>query len=135
MIILFHLFVCAYKSTKLLLNLYKTCFHVLVLLQVPDIDRTIKSQVVATFGDFAQAIGRDITYQLSSLMPVLRHACNSAVELESSDEDDITFINHFRESLLETYTNILQALTDDNAKSTRMIMRGGVSFSCFLLSV
>eukprot|EP01147_Barroeca_monosierra_P010695 gene10695-2794_t len=92
---------------------------------VPDIDRTIKSQVVATFGDFAQAIGRDITYQLSSLMPVLRHACNSAVELESSDEDDITFINHFRESLLETYTNILQALTDDNAKSTPELMEIG----------
>ncbi|EGD72145.1 hypothetical protein PTSG_11556 [Salpingoeca rosetta] len=85
---------------------------------VPDVDRSIKPQVISTFGDFAQAIGRDIVVYLQMLLPVLKTASESATTLESDDEDDIAFMNQLRENILETYTNILQALTDENAKAT-----------------
>eukprot|EP00043_Microstomoeca_roanoka_P027243 m.13887 g.13887 ORF g.13887 m.13887 type:complete len:879 (+) comp7447_c0_seq1:172-2808(+) len=92
------------------------------ILAVPDVDRSVKPQVISTFGDFAQAIGADIESFLPMLLPVLKTACMSATASESDDEDDIAFMNSLRESLLETYTNILQALTDDQAQATAALM-------------
>lgn len=82
----------------------------------PDVDRTIKPEVLSVFGDIALALGPHFKIYLDVVLATLYQA--SIARADESDYDSIDYINELREGCLEAYTGIVQGLKGDKAPSS-----------------
>jgi len=82
-------------------------------LQNPDLDRSVKPRILNCLGDIALAIGGNFEKYLPWVMRVLENA--SKVDFKDSRENDydVDYLNELRESILEANISILQGLADD----------------------
>lgn len=80
----------------------------LELLQSPKVDRSVKPHVISLFADVALAIGGDFERYIQVVLGVLSQA--GTVQINTDDEDMIDYINTLRNSILESYTGIIQGL-------------------------
>eukprot|EP00049_Salpingoeca_infusionum_P025366 m.18854 g.18854 ORF g.18854 m.18854 type:complete len:872 (+) comp7954_c0_seq1:697-3312(+) len=88
------------------------------VLTVPNLEHTIKPQILAAFGDIAFAVQGDIIHHLPVVLPGLQVACDQAKDRGDS-EDDVEEANELREALIEAYTGVFQALSDENGGLTK----------------
>lgn len=70
--------------------------------------RSVKPQILSTFGDMALSIGSAFLKYLPVVLQMLLHA--SQVEVDPNDFDNFEYLNELRESVLEAYTGIIQGL-------------------------
>lgn len=74
----------------------------------PSLHRSVKPQILSTFGDMALSIGSNFIKYLVVVLEMLRHA--SQVEVNRNDFEMVEYLNELRESVLEAYTGIIQGL-------------------------
>lgn len=80
-------------------------------LQNPQIDRSVKPQIISCLADIAFAVGGDFARYLEYVMVMLVQA--SGFSFEVLDFENLEYLNLLRESILEAYTAILQSLGED----------------------
>lgn len=73
-----------------------------------NLHRSVKPQILSVFGDIAISIGPDFHKYLEVVLSMLMHA--SQVQVDDSDYDMVEYLNELRESVLESYTGIIQGL-------------------------
>lgn len=77
--------------------------------------RSVKPQILSVFGDIALSIGTDFQKYLPVVLQMLMHA--SQVQVDQNDYDMVEYLNELRESVIESYTGIIQGLKGpDTAK-------------------
>lgn len=77
-------------------------------LQSSAINREVKPNIIASFGDIALAIGSEFEKYLPYVGLVLKQA--SEAQVDTSNEQMIEYLNLLRESIFEAYIGILQGL-------------------------
>lgn len=80
-------------------------------LQNPQIDRSVKPQIISCLADIAFAVGGYFARYLEYVMVMLVQA--SGFSFEVMDFENLEYLNLLRESILEAYTAILQTLGED----------------------
>lgn len=85
--------------------------QLLLLLQNNDVDKSVKPHVIACIGDIAMAVGGGFEKYLDHTMQYLVPFSQVQLHLVGNDVD---FLNHLRESILEAYTGIIRGLEDDS---------------------
>lgn len=75
--------------------------------------RSVKPQILSVFGDIALSIGTDFQKYLPVVLQMLMHA--SQVQVDQNDYDMVEYLNELRESVLESYTGIIQGLKGPDA--------------------
>lgn len=68
-------------------------------------DRSVKPHAIAVFSDIAMAIEGEFDRYAGVILGMLKQA--GEVNIETTDEDLIDYINCLRNSILEAYTGIL----------------------------
>jgi len=91
--------------------------HLLTCLNDDKLHRSVKPQILSTFGDIALAIGSEFKKYLEHVLNTLGQACRAQVV--KNDCEMIDYLNNLRESCLSAYTGIIQGLR--NAASTNAI--------------
>jgi len=91
--------------------------HLLTCLNDDKLHRSVKPQILSTFGDIALAIGSEFKKYLEHVVNTLGQACRAQVV--KNDCEMIDYLNNLRESCLSAYTGIIQGLR--NAASTNAI--------------
>ncbi|CAH0389883.1 unnamed protein product [Bemisia tabaci] len=76
------------------------------------VDRSIKPQILAVFGDIAIGIGPHFRKYLDVVLQTLIHA--TQVEVDRNNYDMLEYLNELRENVLETYTGIIQGLKGES---------------------
>ncbi len=88
-----------------------------VLLQTlsdPAVDRTIKPQILSSFGDIALAVGDKFETYLAHVLPMLQGAQHLSVEQQrSSNEALFDYNTQLRLGILEAYAGIVHALSNE----------------------
>mmetsp|Transcript_2343 Transcript_2343/g.8968 ORF Transcript_2343/g.8968 Transcript_2343/m.8968 type:complete len:851 (-) Transcript_2343:613-3165(-) len=84
-------------------------------LQNPDLNRQVKPNVLASFGDIALAIGGNFEKYLNITLQMLDQAGHTAVP--DDDEELMEYLNVLREGVLDAYTGIVQGLKDGGKAS------------------
>jgi importin subunit beta-1 len=79
----------------------------------PALHRSVKPQILSVFGDMALSIGPDFKKYLNIVLQMLVHA--TQVQFDPNDYDMIDYMNDLRESVLESFTGIIQGLKGMNA--------------------
>lgn len=82
--------------------------QLLANLNEPSLHRSVKPQILSAFGDVALSIGSDFAKYLNVVLELLRAA--SEVQVDPSHYDMVDYLNELRESVLESYTGIVQGL-------------------------
>ena len=82
--------------------------HLLRCLGDDKLHRSVKPQILSTFGDIALAIGGYFKVYLEHVLNTLNQACRAQVV--SNDYDMIDYLNELREACLSAYTGIIQGL-------------------------
>lgn len=77
-----------------------------------DVDRKVKPQILAVFGDMALAIGPDFKKYLEMVLNMLQQA--SQAQVNRNDFDVMDYLNELRECCLDAYTGIVQGLKGDD---------------------
>ena len=72
----------------------------------------VKPTVLNSFGEIASAISDYFVNNLGDVMTLLKGASQTTVDTD--DEDQVDYLIALRESILETYTMIIQALQDNS---------------------
>ncbi|KAJ8320922.1 LOW QUALITY PROTEIN: hypothetical protein KUTeg_002509 [Tegillarca granosa] len=75
------------------------------------VHRSVKPQILSTFGDIALAIGPYFKNYLDYVLNTLQQA--SQAQVDKTDYDMIDYLNELREGCLQAYTGILQGLKGD----------------------
>lgn len=75
------------------------------------VHRSVKPQILSTFGDIALAIGPFFKNYLDYVLNTLQQA--SQAQVDKTDYDMIDYLNELREGCLQAYTGILQGLKGD----------------------
>lgn len=75
--------------------------------------RSVKPQILSVFGDIALSIGTDFQKYLPVVLQMLMHA--SQVQVDQNDYDMVEYLNELRESVIESYTGIIQGLKGPEA--------------------
>ncbi len=78
------------------------------LFQDDKLHRSVKPQILSTFGDIALAIGGYFKKYLEHVLNTLNQACRAQVS--KNDYDMIDYLNELREGCLSAYTGIIQGL-------------------------
>lgn len=76
-----------------------------------NVHRSVKPQILSTFGDIAMAIGPEFKKYLTVVLNTLVEA--SQANVDRSDYDMIDFLNDLREGCLEAFVGIVQGLKGD----------------------
>ena len=88
-----------------------------VLLQTlsdPTVDRSIKPQILSSFGDIALAVGDKFVSYLAHVLPMLQGAQHLSVEQQRSGNETLYDYNtQLRLGILEAYAGIVHALSND----------------------
>ena len=88
-----------------------------VLLQTlsdPTVDRSIKPQILSSFGDIALAVGDKFETYLAHVLPMLQGAQHLSVEQQrSANEALFDYNTQLRLGILEAYAGIVHALSND----------------------
>jgi len=84
-------------------------------------DKSVKPQVVAIFGDLALAIGPHFFKYLETILTTLLQA--STADVDRNDYDAVDYLNQLRESCLEAYTGILQGFKGDSSELTSELQK------------
>ncbi|KAH8381065.1 importin subunit beta [Drosophila serrata] len=74
----------------------------------PTLHRSVKPQILSTFGDIALSIGSHFIKYINVVLEMLRVASNLQIDANNYDMNE--YINELRESVLEAYTGIIQGL-------------------------
>ncbi|CAF0735123.1 unnamed protein product [Adineta steineri] len=82
--------------------------HLLTCLGDDKLHRSVKPQILSTFGDIALAIGSYFKKYLEHVLNTLNQACRAQVA--KNDYDMIDYLNELREGCLSAYTGIIQGL-------------------------
>ncbi|CAF3394129.1 unnamed protein product [Rotaria sp. Silwood1] len=82
--------------------------HLLNCLGDDKLHRSVKPQILSTFGDIALAIGGYFKKYLEHVLNTLNQACRAQVS--KNDYDMIDYLNELREGCLSAYTGIIQGL-------------------------
>ena len=77
-------------------------------MQDDKLHRSVKPQILSTFGDIALAIGGHFKNYLEHVLSTLNQACRAQVA--ANDYDMIDYLNDLREGCLSAYTGIIQGL-------------------------
>lgn len=90
----------------------------------PSVDRTIKPQILSSFGDIALAIGDKFEPYLPHVLPMLQGAQHLSVEQQRSGNEALFDYNtQLRLGILEAYAGTVHALSNDKVAQ---YMRGEV---------
>ena len=89
--------------------------HLLTCLSDDKLHRSVKPQILSTFGDIALASGGFFKKYLEHVLNTLNQACRA--QIASNDYDMIDYLNELREGCLSAYTGIIQGLRN-SASST-----------------
>mmetsp|Transcript_25359 Transcript_25359/g.58536 ORF Transcript_25359/g.58536 Transcript_25359/m.58536 type:complete len:807 (+) Transcript_25359:242-2662(+) len=81
-------------------------------LQNPNLNRSVKPDVLSCIGDVALAINGAFEPYLQATLTMLLQA--SQTKAPDDDDDLIEYVNGLREGILEAYTGIIQGLKDGN---------------------
>lgn len=88
-----------------------------VLLQTlsdPTVDRTIKPQILSSFGDIALSVNNKFETYLSHVLPMLKGAQHLSVEQQRGNNEALYDYNTtLRQGILEAYAGIMHALPND----------------------
>lgn len=88
-----------------------------VLLQTlsdPTVDRSIKPQILSSFGDIALAVGDKFETYLAHVLPMLQGAQHLSVEQQRSGNETLYDYNtQLRLGILEAYAGIVHALSNE----------------------
>lgn len=87
----------------------------ILFFQDDKLHRSVKPQILSTFGDIALAIGSYFKKYLEHVLTTLNQACRAQVA--TNDYDMIDYLNELREGCLSAYTGIIQGLRN-SATST-----------------
>jgi len=82
--------------------------RLLRLLQNPSAKKELKHHAISTFGDIALAVGMKFIGYLPHVNEMLYQA--GLTELPSRTEDEIEYLNNFREAILEAYAGIINGI-------------------------
>jgi importin subunit beta-1 len=82
--------------------------------------RSVKPQILSTFGDIALAIGGHFKKYLEHVLNTLNQACRAQVA--NSDYDMIDYLNELRESCLSAYTGIIQGLRNSVTPNSTVLL-------------
>jgi len=82
--------------------------QLLTCLNNDKLHRSVKTQILSTFGDIALAIGGNFKKYLEHVLNTLNQACRAQVS--KNDYDMIDYLNDLREACLSSYTGIIQGL-------------------------
>uniref|UniRef100_A0A915L5R3 Importin subunit beta-1/Transportin-1-like TPR repeats domain-containing protein n=1 Tax=Romanomermis culicivorax TaxID=13658 RepID=A0A915L5R3_ROMCU len=93
----------------------------LEILNDSTMDKSVRPQVVAVFGDVALAIGPHFFKYLETILTVLMQAATA--DVDRTDFDAVDYLNQLRESCLEAYTGILQGFKGDSKELTGELQR------------
>eukprot|EP00871_Galdieria_phlegrea_P004807 jgi/Galph1/5327/GphlegSOOS_G3958.1 len=101
--------------------------HLLTALGSPELDRSVKPPIITCFGDLALAICGSFERYFSHIMPILQQAAQASLSLEIAEDDFDTqdWVIELRESILQTFTAIIQGLRTDDKQN--LIVSGGHS--------
>ncbi|XP_057376341.1 importin subunit beta-1-like [Daphnia carinata] len=80
-----------------------------------DVDRKVKPQILAVFGDMALAIGPEFKKYLELVLGMLHQA--SQAQVNRNDFDIMDYLNELRECCLEAYTGIVQGLKGEDKET------------------
>ena len=90
----------------------------------PSVDRTIKPQILSSFGDIALAVGDKFEPYLPHVLPMLQGAQHLSVEQQRSGNEALFEYNtQLRLGILEAYAGTVHALSNDKVAQ---YMRGEV---------
>lgn len=95
-------------------------------LQSSAINREVKPNIIAAFGDIALAIGGEFEKYLQYVGLVLKQA--SDAQVNTADESMIEYLNLLRESIFEAYTGILQGLKKQKPHAFNAYVDGLIEF-------
>ncbi|CAF4090911.1 unnamed protein product [Rotaria magnacalcarata] len=90
--------------------------HLLTCLSDDKLHRSVKPQILSTFGDIALAIGGNFKKYLEHVLNTLNQACRAQVA--NNDYDMIDYLNELREGCLSAYTGIIQGLRNPTTTNT-----------------
>ena len=80
----------------------------LELLQSPDLNKTVKPQVISSFADIALAIEDQFEKYAAVVLSILKQASEVTSNPDSDDDDIIEYVNSLHVSIIEAYSGILQ---------------------------
>ena len=83
--------------------------ELLMVLQSPTVERSLKPAVIGVFCDMSMNMGGDFERYLESVLGVLRDAQAMSIP-ENSDEETLEFMNQLYISMFEAYTGITHGL-------------------------
>lgn len=81
-------------------------------LQNPQVERTVKPQIISCIGDVAMAIGVAFERYLPFVMMLFVGASRMQFPEDQQNPDNLDYLNSLRSSLLEGYTSIIQSFAD-----------------------
>ncbi|CAH1388967.1 unnamed protein product [Nezara viridula] len=76
------------------------------------VHRSVKPQILSTFGDVALSIGSDFKKYLDVVLHTLMQAAQAQVD--TSDFDMVDWLNELREGIVEAYSGIIQGLKGED---------------------
>ena len=80
------------------------------------VDRSIKPQILSSFGDIALAVGNHFETYLPHVLPMLRGAQHLSVQQQQAGNEALyDYNNQLRLGILEAYAGIVHALTNEKA--------------------
>ena len=90
-------------------------------LQSDEVDRSIKPQILASFGDLALAIGDRFEVYLVHVIQMLQSAAQLCMELATKavEEEEVSYVNRLRQGILEAWAGMLNGMT--KAKSDQYL--------------
>jgi hypothetical protein len=100
------------QSKKLILPYCKEIINVLITNVKGTLDRKIFLETIVCLGEIALAIKEEFLPYFKEVMNILKCACET--KIDKSNPKSFRFLNVLRESILETYTEIVQGLKHED---------------------